>query len=532
MKYVWLACLLCVCAVASAQNRSVEKVKSQCIFYDEFIDNKDGTVTDPRNGLVWKRCAEGQSWTGNACDGNAIKLNLSDALKLAQESRFLDKETWRLPNKSEFEMVLGKRCENNDWKSGEYAASAMLANPIKANGSVGKFWTPQTHVGKYDSMLCGKEVAYVARFFDGNLSADYNFAKCDGSNVRLVRSGTAEEQAAMNKTLAATRQGQDGKLALAPQREMESTGGRFDEKSVDSGEYVDTDTGLVWRRCPIGSNFNAGGCTSADSREKKTMSARIRESDLFKMGWRLPSSSEITSLITRLSGVSYRSGDYAYGRNECNTIKTSVSRIFPANDWVGSRWDSDGTIPYYSVKDLREEGKIRTHRLYTTLSYYGQCGISDSGGFYQHEEPKYINPIIVVRGNEASEEWTTFLSMIKGSQKNITVASSASKDRDLDRAINNTALGRVAKGLVEVQQNPVSNSKENSSESRSKITGILNQATRPHWSKRNHTFECIAGRNQGYKGIVDRRDSGMWSAEASLIRYKTPIEAAEAECPQ
>ncbi len=114
MKYVWLACLLCVCAVASAQNRSVEKVKSQCIFYDEFIDNKDGTVTDPRNGLVWKRCAEGQSWTGNACDGNAIKLNLSDALKLAQESRFLDKETWRLPNKSEFEMVLGKRCENND----------------------------------------------------------------------------------------------------------------------------------------------------------------------------------------------------------------------------------------------------------------------------------------------------------------------------------------------------------------------------------------------------------------------------------
>jgi len=32
------------------------------IFDKEFIDNGDGTVTYKINGLIWKRCSEGQSW--------------------------------------------------------------------------------------------------------------------------------------------------------------------------------------------------------------------------------------------------------------------------------------------------------------------------------------------------------------------------------------------------------------------------------------------------------------------------------------
>jgi hypothetical protein len=32
---------------------------TKCVFFDKFKDNNDGTVTDPRNGLVWKRFAEG-----------------------------------------------------------------------------------------------------------------------------------------------------------------------------------------------------------------------------------------------------------------------------------------------------------------------------------------------------------------------------------------------------------------------------------------------------------------------------------------
>lgn len=40
-----------------------------------FVDNGDGTVTDTRHGLIWKRCAEGQTWDGSTCTGDAVTYN-------------------------------------------------------------------------------------------------------------------------------------------------------------------------------------------------------------------------------------------------------------------------------------------------------------------------------------------------------------------------------------------------------------------------------------------------------------------------
>lgn len=39
---------------------------------ESFILNGDGTVTDKRTGLQWKRCLEGQVILNGACDGTAI----------------------------------------------------------------------------------------------------------------------------------------------------------------------------------------------------------------------------------------------------------------------------------------------------------------------------------------------------------------------------------------------------------------------------------------------------------------------------
>lgn len=36
-----------------------------------FTDNGNGTVTDTKTGIMWKRCAEGQIWTGSTCSGTA-----------------------------------------------------------------------------------------------------------------------------------------------------------------------------------------------------------------------------------------------------------------------------------------------------------------------------------------------------------------------------------------------------------------------------------------------------------------------------
>ena len=131
-----LAMALCVLNVCA---------QTKCRYYEGLRDNKDGTVTDPRSKLIWKRCAEGFTLDNDLCVGREILLTHSDALEAAKSSRFLDKTDWRLPSKLEFAAVMGKflecRLHNNHAEKGEYALSPLLAHPVRANGLPGVFWT-------------------------------------------------------------------------------------------------------------------------------------------------------------------------------------------------------------------------------------------------------------------------------------------------------------------------------------------------------------------------------------------------------
>ena len=61
----------------------------------DFIDNGDGTVTHVRTGAVWKRCSEGQTWTGTTCSGMASSYSFEQAAAIT--SSFAGKSDWRLP---------------------------------------------------------------------------------------------------------------------------------------------------------------------------------------------------------------------------------------------------------------------------------------------------------------------------------------------------------------------------------------------------------------------------------------------------
>jgi hypothetical protein len=74
-----------------------------------FKDNGDGTLTDPRNGLVWQRCALGQTWDGNTCSGVADSMNWYYAMKAAKANKFAGMADWRLPTKAEFMSVMQNR---------------------------------------------------------------------------------------------------------------------------------------------------------------------------------------------------------------------------------------------------------------------------------------------------------------------------------------------------------------------------------------------------------------------------------------
>ncbi|WP_022952669.1 DUF1566 domain-containing protein [Leucothrix mucor] len=65
---------------------------------DSFVDNGDGSITDNKTGLIWKKCSEGLS--GDSCQyGSAKDYSLPDALSLTSGS-------WRLPTIQELRTLM------------------------------------------------------------------------------------------------------------------------------------------------------------------------------------------------------------------------------------------------------------------------------------------------------------------------------------------------------------------------------------------------------------------------------------------
>ncbi|CAK0759704.1 hypothetical protein CCP3SC15_2500001 [Gammaproteobacteria bacterium] len=66
----------------------------------DYADNGDGTVTHTPSGLIWKRCAEGQTWTGSTCSGGATGYTWDQAQALIPTS-FAGHSDWRVPTEDE-----------------------------------------------------------------------------------------------------------------------------------------------------------------------------------------------------------------------------------------------------------------------------------------------------------------------------------------------------------------------------------------------------------------------------------------------
>jgi nucleoside-specific outer membrane channel protein Tsx len=68
---------------------------------DAYLVHDDGTVTDLRTGLMWKRCSEGQDWNGSNCIGSGLRGDWAFALNRASQSSFAGYQDWRMPNVKE-----------------------------------------------------------------------------------------------------------------------------------------------------------------------------------------------------------------------------------------------------------------------------------------------------------------------------------------------------------------------------------------------------------------------------------------------
>lgn len=139
----------------------------------QFTDHANGTVTDNKTGLMWKKCSEGQS--GNDCSsGSAASYTWQAALAQAQtvntSGGFATYTDWRVPTINELESIVETQC---------YDPAINLA--VFPNAPYAWFWSssPVAADGYY---------AWGVAFSIGN--NDWNY-KGNGNygSVRLVRGG-------------------------------------------------------------------------------------------------------------------------------------------------------------------------------------------------------------------------------------------------------------------------------------------------------------------------------------------------------
>lgn len=139
---------------------------------DAYRLNGDATVTDTRTGLTWKRCSEGQAWSGGRCVGSVIRRSWADSLVIAEQASFAGRSDWRVPNVKEIASLV-ETCRSQP-------AIDLVAFPDTPIVSAEQF------VWSSSQRFTGMTDAWGVNFFTGTvLLSDRSALR----TLRLVRGG-------------------------------------------------------------------------------------------------------------------------------------------------------------------------------------------------------------------------------------------------------------------------------------------------------------------------------------------------------
>ena len=230
---------------------SAPSFASAAVTLAPYTDNGDGTVSDPRTGLTWMRCAMGQTWTGSTCSGTASPYTWAAAVALTGATSFAGKSDWRLPNIRELQSIADRSAYN--------PAINTAAFP---NTSSSSFWSGSPYAS-YSSN------AWSVYFGLGNVGGSDRYL---GYLVRLVRGGQSF-----------------GLLNLArPTSDYVAQG---------NGTATHTPSGLIWKRCAEGQTWSGSTCTGSASTYTWDAAQGLSSPFAGQSDWRLPTVEELSSLV-------------------------------------------------------------------------------------------------------------------------------------------------------------------------------------------------------------------------------------------
>ncbi|MBI4740856.1 MAG: DUF1566 domain-containing protein [Betaproteobacteria bacterium] len=221
-----------------------------------FTDNGDGTVTDTRTGLVWMRCALGQTWSGTACTGTAAAYSWDQAASLTLT--YAGRSDWRLPWVRELHSIVDYTTFSPAIDGGAFPATPSSY-----------FWSESPNI----YFFC---YAWSVDFYSGGDS--YSRERCGDTtrgHVRLVR---REQYSAL----------------------LDDTRPTGDYVDHGDGTATHTPTGLTWMRCALGQAWNGTTCTGATSTYTWDQAKALTQTYAGHSDWRLPDLPELRSLVDYL----------------------------------------------------------------------------------------------------------------------------------------------------------------------------------------------------------------------------------------
>lgn len=282
----------------------ISRLAASCARYENYSVNGDGTVTDPRTGIIWQQCYSGQRFTSGKCIGTPEQGNWFKAMRQASQDRFLGKNDWRLPTLQEFESIVDASCS---WEGSNYqkAKTTPLLSQVNPNETSQdhKIWYYELWTSSisdaYSNVWPGASFGSTAAaviFYEARPGSQGALKLNSNASFRFVRGGSSSAKRSFDAKLIALGKGDTDQRLQAeierwesarPQRPSNSDsartsgghGGVVRLEQLDTGGFSlscadglrevlhpdkDYRSGRVSRYC---ADFSAGGHCSSNPRE-------------------------------------------------------------------------------------------------------------------------------------------------------------------------------------------------------------------------------------------------------------------------